>query len=351
MKLLRLPALLLSLGILSLNCKTGTSQPVQPPVVYLKDVAKFPIGASVSPTLLKNNPAYRQVAGREYTSLTCENAMKMRGLHPEATRYTWSDADAIVQFAKERNIRMHGHTLLWHQSVPDWITNFQGDTPAWEALLKDHIQTVVRHYQGQVASWDVVNEAFSDDGTLRNSIWRQKLGDDYLARCFQYAREADPQVLLFYNDYGQEYATRKMQAILDMVADFKKRNIPIDGLGLQLHINVNTSDANIQNLFQKAAATGLKLHVSELDVSVNPKGETTMTYTDDLKEKQASRYELVFRTFRALPAAQQHGVTTWNIGDADTWLRSFYKRQDFPLLFDDQYQPKPVYERLVKVLK
>lgn len=339
--------LFLPLSLLSLDCRQSNEVPTE----RLRDVAGYPIGASVSPTLLQNRPAYRQLAQAEYTSLTAENAMKMRALHPEPTRYDWSGADVIVNLAQQNRNRIHGHALLWHQSVPDWVTNFQGDAAAWEALLKEHIQTCVSHYRGKVASWDVVNEAFNDDGTLRNTLWLQKLGPDYLARCFQYARQADPDVKLFYNDYGQEYAPKKMAAILALVADFKQRGVPLDGLGLQMHLNLNSNETGIQAVIRQAAETGLLVHLSELDISVNPKNEAGFTYTDALQTKQNAKYELVFRAYRQVPAAQRFGITTWNIGDSDSWIRSYYKRPDYPLLFDDQYQRKPVYDRLLAVLK
>jgi endo-1,4-beta-xylanase len=341
--------LLFPLAFLSLDCRQAAEAPAAPE--RLRDVAGYPIGAAVSPTLLQTRPAYRTLAETEYTSLTAENAMKMRALHPEAARYDWSGADVIVNLAQQNKTRVHGHTLLWHLSIPDWVTNVQGDAAAWEALLKEHIQTVVGHYRGKVASWDVVNEAFNDDGTLRNTLWLQKLGPDYLARCFQYARAADPNVKLFYNDYGQEYAPKKMAAILAMVADFKRRGVPIDGLGLQMHLGLNSNESGIQTVIRQATETGLLVHLSELDISVNPKAEANFSYSDDVKAKQTAKYELVFRAYRQVPAAQRFGITTWNIGDPDSWIRSYYKREDYPLLFDDQYQRKPVYGRLLAVLR
>ncbi len=200
--------------------------------------------------------------------------LKMNNVHPAQNTYDWSRADYIVQFAldgKRKDARPYlclasGNTRLGEQLC--WRLGGLGrvaERSHWESR---------GYYQGKVTSWDVVNEAFLSNGTLRNtgeggSIWRRHLGRDYVARCFQYARAADPKALLFYNDFGQETNPAKLKAMLDMVADFKKRNIPIDGLGLQMHINLNTPNDGIYNTIQACAQTGLKVHISELDVAIN----------------------------------------------------------------------------------
>ncbi|MEJ7736683.1 MAG: endo-1,4-beta-xylanase [Chitinophagaceae bacterium] len=329
----------------------------------LKGVAPFPVGASISPTLLQNNAAYKNVLTTEMNSITPENAMKFGGLHPQPGTYTFSAADVIVDFAQSQNKRLHGHTLVWHQSLPNWLVQFGGDSAAWEGVLKQHIQMVVGRYKGKLASWDVVNEAFQDNGTLRlpdtdtssrdnGSIWARKLGRDYIARAFRYAREADPALVLFYNDYGQEYSTAKTLAIKNMVTDFKTRGVPIDGIGLQMHININTSRSGIINAFTQLAGTGLKIHISELDISVNPKSDPAIIYSDSIQKAQGDLFAFVVQQYKMLvPKPQQYGITTWNVGDADSWIRSNYKRKDWPLLFDDNYQKKPVYYDFLKALK
>lgn len=329
----------------------------------LKSVSPFPVGASISPTLLQNNAAYKNVLTNELNSITPENAMKFAGLHPQQNGYTFGGADAIVDFAKSQNKRLHGHTLVWHQSLPNWLVQFAGDSAAWEGILKSHIQTVVARYKGKLTSWDVVNEAFQDNGMLRmndtdtssrdnGSIWARHLGKDYMGRAFRYAREADPDLVLFYNDYGQEYSSAKTQAIKNMVTDFKTKGIPIDGIGLQMHMNINTSRTGITNAFQQLAATGLKLHISELDISVNPKGDPNAVYSDSIQKAQGELFAFVVQQYRTIvPKPQQYGITTWNVGDADSWIRSFYKRKDWPLLFDDSYQKKPAYYAFLNALK
>ncbi|MCX6236639.1 MAG: endo-1,4-beta-xylanase [Bacteroidia bacterium] len=313
----------------------------------LKEVSPFPFGASLNISLLKSRVLYQNVIRKEFNSVTAENAMKIGSIHPSENTYYWDDADYLVTFAKSLNIRVHGHTLIWHNSLPSWVTGFQGDAAAWEDLFKTHIQTVVTHFKGSVTSWDVVNEAFNDDGTLRSTIWSQHLGNDYVARAFQYAHLADPDALLFYNEYGHEYSSAKRTAVNNMVADFKARGIPVHGLGLQMHTNQNQTDANLIEAISTAAQTGLKIHISELDISLNQANNQSLVLTDALSALQAAKYKVIVKTFAALPAAQRYGITTWNVGDADSWIRSTYNRPDWPLPFDDNYNRKPAYQGIL----
>ncbi len=354
--------IVIGLSFLSVVCKK--QNPVPPPdVESLKSVAPFPVGAAISATHLQNNTAYKNVLVKEMNSITPENAMKFANLHPQSQSYAFGDADAIVNFAVAHGMRLHGHTLLWHQSVPGWVQQFNGDSAAWESVMKTHIQTVVSRYKDKLTSWDVVNEAFLDNGALRipdtdtssrdnGSIWARKLGTDYIARAFTYAREADHDLLLFYNDYGQEYSTAKIQSIKNMVNSFKARGIPIDGIGLQMHMHVNTSRAGITNALQQLSATGLKIHISELDISVNSKGDPNAVYSDAIQKAQGDLFSFVVTQYKSIvPVAQQYGITTWNVGDADSWIRSTYKRKDWPLLFDDTYQKKAVYHAFLQALR
>ncbi|HOX83478.1 MAG TPA: endo-1,4-beta-xylanase [Chryseolinea sp.] len=329
--------------------------PVIPPVaVVIESLHKevpFPIGASVGVNLMKNNTKYNGVVTIEYNSITAENAMKFGALHPSENTFIWTDADYLVSYAQASNKRIHGHTLNWYTSLPTWLTNFQGDSAAWENILKNHIQTVVTHFKGKVASWDVVNEAFNDNGTLRNSIWVQKLGTDYIARCFQYAHEADPNALLFYNDYGHEYSSAKRIAITNMISSFLTRGIPIHGIGMQFHMTYTQTDANISAAINSAAATGLKVHISELDIRLNNDKVPGLVFTPLLASQQADKYKFVVKTFNAIPSAQKYGITTWNVGDADSWIPGWLGAPDYPLPFDKDYLRKPAYYGIVDGVK
>jgi endo-1,4-beta-xylanase len=336
--------------------KQTSIAPVVTPIVVnpvnttLKDMP-FKFGASVNARLLENNQAYKALVIKEFSSLTTENALKFATVHPLEGHYDFTDATNIVNLALANGKRVHGHTLNWYKSLPAWVTNFQGTTADWENLLKTHIQTVVGQFKGKIASWDVVNEAFEDDGTYRNSIWVQKLGTDYIARAFEYAHQADPNALLFYNDYGQEYSTAKRTAILNLVNNLKSRGIPIHGIGLQMHTRYNQSDANITSAITTAAATGLLVHISELDVAVNPDNNQALTYTATLAEQHAAKYKSIIKAYYAIPKAQQYGITTWNVTDADSWIPAEYSRPDWPLPFDANYQRKAAYQGILDGVK
>ena len=315
---------------------------------FLKDHYHFPIGASMNPRLLAENEAYRKLATSEFNSVTAENHMKMMLVHPEANRFDFSKGDEIVAFAKGQQKRVHGHTLVWHNQVPKWMNEFTGDAQAWETMLKNHVQTVAKHYQGQVSGWDVVNEAFLDDGSLRPSIWAKNI-PDYIAKSFQWAHEADPKAILFYNDYGQDGKPKKMQAILQLVQELKARQIPIHGLGLQMHINIDSKNEEIQSVINQSQATGLAIHFSESDIAVNPKNDSTFVYQETAKEAQKQKFELIFKAYQGIPKSQQYGITFWNVSDKDSWLRGYFKRpKEYPLLFDETYARKPTYTHLLK---
>ena len=309
----------------------------------LYQVAKFKIGCAVSVDLLRTNAAYLGLANKEYNSMTAENAMKFDAVHPEQTIFNFSDADHIVNTAKGTNKRIHGHALIWHQALPDWVTNFQGDSAAWENLFKTHITTVVNHFKADITSWDVVNEAFEDNGTLRNTIWRQKLGTDYVARAFKYANEADPNCKLFYNDYGTEYSSAKLTAVINMVNDLKRRGIPIHGIGSQMHTHINHSNTMINSSLQQLASTGLLIHISELDIRTNTANLPTATYSPTVEKALADKYKYIAQAYGKLPQAQQYGITLWNIGDADSWIVLWLNQKDWPCLFNDKYERKMAY--------
>lgn len=338
-----MPKRILHLLVLLLAVNTAFAQDTT-----LQSAAPFRFGAAININLLKNNPTYRALVAKQFNSVTPENAMKWGALHPAANTYNFTDGDTLVNFAAQTNKRVHGHTLVWHQSLPNWVNNFSGDSAAWENVLKTHIQTVVGHYKGKLVSWDVVNEAFMDDGTLRNSVWLQHLGPNYIARCFQYARAADPDVLLFYNEYGHEYSTAKLNAVAALMASFKANGIPVDGVGLQMHMNKNTNNTSLANAISVMTQTGLKVHISELDIAMNPENNQALTYTPAIAQQQADKYKFVMLAYLTVPAAQRFGITTWDVSDADTWITGTYSRPDWPLPFDATYQKKAAYYSIIQ---
>ncbi|WP_227607818.1 endo-1,4-beta-xylanase [Hymenobacter translucens] len=303
----------------------------------------FPVGAAISMIELGRGTAYDELARRQFNSVTPENCFKPSYLHPGPGQYYWAEADALADFSQASNQRLHGHVLIWHQQLPGWMWAFAGSPADWEALFKDHIQTVVRHFRGRVAGWDVVNEAFEADGTLRSTIWKQHLGATYLEKAFRYAHEADPEALLFYNDYDLDSNPVKRRAVLSWLRTMRQRGVPVHGLGLQMHISIlNPENTQIAEALGEVQQTGLKIHLSEIDVAVNPLGKA-VTPNRELLQRQADKLAFLVRTYQELPRDQQYGITFWGISDQNTWIRRYFQRDDYPLLFDDNYQPKPAY--------
>lgn len=353
--------LIVTLGLIFGGCLKGQDDPVFPspeltiPVdesITLQKALPFKFGAAVNNSLLRQNTAYRNVVIKEFNSLTSENAMKFAQLHPSENTYTWTEADYLVDFAQQNGKRVHGHTLIWHKNPPAWVLNFQGDAAAWDKLLKDHITAVVTRYKGKVTSWDVVNEAIAENGSLRpESIWLQKLGPEFIEKSFIYAHQADPDALLFYNDYGHEYGPTKRTAIINLVNSLIQKGVPIHGIGMQMHTRYTQSNANLSAAITTAAATGLRVHIAELDIAMNPDNIQDLTYSAGLAEQQKAKYEYIVRTYNAIPKNQQFGITTWNVGDADSWIRGEYKRPDWPLPFDDNYSRKAAYQGILDGVK
>jgi len=307
----------------------------------------FKFGAAVSAGILKTNAAYRALVAREFSSITPENAMKFGVIHPAENTYAWADADTIVAFAQQYGKRIHGHTFIWHNNVPTWLANYVGDSAAWENIMKTHIQTVMARYKGIVSSWDVVNEAVNEDGTMRSTIWSQHLGAGYIARAFQYAHDADTSALLFYNDYNHESSSNsfaKLYAIQNLVNGLVANNVPINGVGMQMHVNKNTNNANIQRSLDSMFNTGLIIHISELDVAVNPESNQSLTFNATVASQQFGKFKFYARAAKNIPANRFYGITTWNVTDGDSWIPTNYSRPDFPLPFNSSYQKKSSYQ-------
>ena len=330
----------------------------------LKDHYKkyFPVGVAVSPQSLKNKDQVNLIIS-QFNSITPENAMKMGPIHPSEDRYNWRDADSIVAFAQTHKLKVRGHNLCWHEQTPNWMfKDAEGKQVTKEVLLKrlkDHITTVVNRYKGKIYAWDVVNEAIDDDSTriLRNSLWYQICGDDFIIKAFEYAHEADPKALLFYNDYNTERPekTERLYKLMKQLVDAK---VPINGVGLQAHWSIfEPSAKQLEYTIKKLSSLGLQIHFTEMDVSIyqwekerraKRPGESD-EYTPELEQKQIAKYTEFFKIFRKYKK-NITSVTFWNISDRNTWLDNYPVpgRKNYPLLFDRNYQPKKAYEAVVK---
>src|SRR5262249_1028520 len=236
------------------------------------DAKGLRIGAAVNMSPFRNESIYTQTLGREFNMLVAENAFKFDALHPAQNTYNFTDADALVAFAEANNMAVRGHTLVWHSQIPGWLTggNFTRDQVI--AIMRDHIMTVMGRYRGRILAWDVVNEAVSDNnGQLRtDSFWYQRIGPEYIAMAFQFAREADPGAVLYYNDYSIEGSGAQSDAVFNLVSGLVNQGVPIGGVGWQTHmINpFRIQQANVTNA-QRIAALGLELSITEMDVRIS----------------------------------------------------------------------------------
>lgn len=327
----------------------------------LKEAYKdyFPIGVAVAPRNLTGPEA--ELIVRQFSSVTPENAMKMGPIHPEPDRYAWEAADAIVAFAQKNGMKIRGHTLCWHSQAPKWFftdsTGKQITRDALLARLKQHITDVAGRYRGKVYAWDVVNEAVPDTGTgiYRQSKFYEIIGEDYIEKAFEYAHAADPDAQLFYNDYNTE-SDAKRERIYQLLKKLKAKNVPIHGVGLQGHWSVyEPSRAALEESIRRFSSLGLAVQVTELDVSVyakeherrEGKAENRQVSPETLA-RQAEHYKMLFDVFRKNKGIVT-GVTFWNLSDKSSWLDNFpvRGRKDYPLLFDQNYQPKPAYYPVV----
>ena len=238
------------------------------------------ISTAVNPVHL-DDAQYTNVLTTEFAGVEPENAMKFGPIHPrpniDEQPYDFAAADRLVAFAERRGMRVRGHTLVWHRQNPDWVTKSNFDTAQLNSILEDHIKTVVTHFGNKVFAWDVVNEAFEDDGTLRNTIWYNQpgigfadKGTSYIATAFEWAHSANPAAKLFYNDYNAETVNKKSDAIYAMAREFKSRGVPINGIGFQMHVTLKSDTPEDLQSFavnlKRFADLGLEIHITELDV-------------------------------------------------------------------------------------
>ena len=326
----------------------------------LKDAYKdyFTIGVAVNQRNV-TNPEQQALILQNFNSITAENDMKPQPTEPRQGQFNFNNADRIANFCRENGIRLRGHCLMWHAQIGEWIyKDAAGNLLPKEEMfrrMRDHIHTVVGRYKDIVYAWDVVNEAMTDDKNAedpyRQSPMYQIAGDEFIAKAFQYAREADPNALLFYNDYNETDPV-KSRRIFEMVKKMKANGGPIDGIGMQGHYNIygpkeDEIDAAI-TLYKQVVS---HIHVTELDVRANEEmggqlrfSQEGMEVSDSLKQHLADQYARIFRALRKHKDVIDN-VTFWNLSDRDSWLGA----RNYPLLFDSDYQPKQAYQTVMNM--
>jgi endo-1,4-beta-xylanase len=366
-------SLLLFIVVLAL---AGTSFHAQPaPQESLKDNFKkhFLIGAALNRAQFEERDQRGgPIIAAQFNTITPENVLKWALVHPRPDAYDFTAADRYVAFGEKHGMFIVGHTLVWHRQTPLWVfQNAEGKPIGREALLtrlRDHIQTVVGRYKGRIRGWDVVNEALNEDGSMRQSPWMKIIGEDYVARAFEFAHEADPQAELYYNDYSLENEAKRKGAI-ELLKKLQSRRIPLSAVGLQGHDRLEWPTLEQQDKTITAfAKLGIKVNITELDIDVlpptgEPEDGTTIKsdaqlnpyptgLPDAVQKSLAARYADLFRVFIKHEAVIDR-VTFWGVTDGDSWLNNWpvRGRTSYPLLWDRQGQPKPAFDAVLNLAR
>jgi len=370
------PRTIIFLSLIVANAAAAAHAPTSLKAAFKGD---FAVGAAINAAQITGRDARGDaIIVSQFNSISPENALKWESVHPQPDKYDFTLADQYVAFGKKNRMFIVGHNLVWHNQAPAWVFHdANGNLLTRDALLarmRDHIHTVVGRYKGQIQSWDVVNEALNEDGTMRQSLWFKIIGDDYIEKAFQYAHEADPQALLTYNDYNLENEAKRNGAIA-LVKKLQAKGIPIAMIGLQNHDNLTWPTADEEDATISAfEALGLKVAISELDINVlpsagrQPTADVTLSieqnnihenralnpYADGLpdsvQQQLAVRYADLFRVFLKHRGTITR-VTFWNVTDGDSWLNNWPMRGriNYPLLFDRNGQPKPAFDAVIRV--
>jgi endo-1,4-beta-xylanase len=355
--------------LLSAGCSSSKKATSKKNTPSLKEVFKddFLIGTAMNtPQIEGRDTAADRLIVQQFNAVTPENIMKAEVIHPEWNRYNFDQADKLVAFAKEHDIKVTAHTLIWHSQVPPFMRRMQS-ADSVRQYLHDHITTVASRYDGKVYSWDVVNEALNEDGTMRRSIFQQKLGDDFVVESFRLAQAAAPNTKLFYNDYNIEQPKKRAGAIA-LIKKIQAAGVRIDGVGIQGHWRAyDVPLENIEQSIQEFSALGIKVMFTELDLNVlrNPndvvgadvsqRGAMTPSgnpyvngLPDSMQAKLSKGYEDLFKLFLKYKNNIDR-VTFWGVNDGQSWLNDWpvRGRTNYPLLFDRANQPKPAFYKVI----
>jgi endo-1,4-beta-xylanase len=333
----------------------------------------FYIGAAINTAQITGQDARGDaIITTQFSSISPENALKWENVHPLPGKYDFTLADRYVSFGQQHHMWIVGHNLVWHSQTPAWVFHDdQGHQLTRDALLarmRDHIHTVIGRYKGRIQSWDVVNEALNEDGTLRPSLWYRIIGPDYIAKAFEYAHDADPQAQLTYNDYNLENPAKRDGAVA-LVRKLKADGVPIDCVGIQDHDSLNwPTSAQESAAISAFARLGVKVAISELDIDVLPAATQQQTadvslslaqnpklnpwpngLPDSVQQDLAKRYAALFGVFLK-HRTEISRVTLWGVTDADSWKNDWpvKGRTDYPLLFDREGKPKAAFYAVIQ---
>ncbi|MFE2882759.1 endo-1,4-beta-xylanase [Streptomyces sp. NPDC059272] len=298
------------------------------------------IGTAVTGSKL--NGTYGDIAGGQFSSLTPGNAMKWGTVESTQGSFNWSEADQIVAFAQAHNQQVRGHTLVWHNQNPSWLTNGTWTQAQLSSLLQNHISTEVGRYKGEITAWDVVNEPFNEDGTYRSTLWYDGLGANYIAQALTWAHTADPAAKLYINDYNVEGVNAKSTALYNLVKSLKTAGVPIDGVGLQAHLIVGQVPATLQQNIQRFADLGVDVAITELDVRMALPADNAKL------AQQKADFKSVLAACVAVTRCVN--VTVWGFTDSDSWVDSTFPGYGAATPYDADYAPKPAYYGISEAL-
>jgi endo-1,4-beta-xylanase len=337
---------------------------------HFKDL--FYLGAAINEnTILGLDPKSATIVNSEFNSITPENSLKWMFIQPKPNKFNFKAADKYVEMGLKNNMYIVGHALVWHAQLADFMQNIDNSAEA-RKHVDNHINRLVSRYKGKIDAWDVVNEAFEEDGSLRASVFYNNMGENYIEEVFRITEKADPDADLIYNDYNL-YKPEKRAAVLKMVKNFKSNGTKINGVGVQAHWDLKSpSLEEIEQIILDIHAEGVSVSFTELDISVLPNpwemvgAEVTQNFSkfegdpkmnpypnglpDAVQEKLAKRYQDIFNLF-VKHSDKINRVTFWGVMDKHSWLNDWpiKGRTNYPLLFDRDYQPKVAYERLLGV--
>tara|TARA_R110002051_G_scaffold87713_4_gene154483 strand:+ start:24661 stop:25788 length:1128 start_codon:yes stop_codon:yes gene_type:complete len=363
-KTINLFILILFITFISCNKKANTS-------ISLKNAYKenFYIGVAINEgQILKQDSLETALIANEFNSITSENIMKSMFIHPTKDTFDFKLSDKYVAYGEEHTMLIHGHTLVWHSQLAPWFNDIKDSTDMTNAL-ENHIKTIVTKYKGKIDSWDVVNEALNDDGSLRETVFLDKLGEDYLALAFKTAAISDPEADLYYNDYNMTNSDKRKGAI-KLIKSIQKKGIKIDGVGMQGHWHLGSpSLEEIEKSILEYASLDIKIAITELDINVLPspwdvsgadvnqnfEGSKKMnpypkSLPDSIQNKLAKRYNDIFKLFLKYQDKISR-VTFWGLSDNQSWLNDWpiKGRTNYPLLFDRDYNPKRAYDSIISL--
>ncbi len=361
--LLVVPCLLLS------GCKTNSK--VGTATTSLKASYKndFLIGTALNTDQIEEkDPAVATLITQQFNAITPENVMKTEEIHPEWGRFNFDLPDKIVAYSKKNNMQLNGHTLIWHSQLPAFVHNIKS-VDSFKVFFNNHITTVASRYSGKIFSWDVVNEALNEDGSMRKSIFLEKMGEDFVTEAFRLTQKVSPGTELYYNDYNNEQPQKRAGCIA-LIKKIQAAGVRIDGVGIQGHWHLGRVPLkDIEESILAYHALGLKVMITELDIEMLPRNFEGADVSqriasnpalnpykngipDSLIQKQAKDYENLFRLFLKHKDKITR-VTFWGVNDGQSWLNGWPVpgRTNYPLLFDRNFNSKPAYYSVINLKK